>query len=116
MQESLLLLTCGENHVNENCDTKSASEVDKMGDSGNEDTSTPFQWNEKNYSHHHHQKYPKDSLMLKNLDSEELSGFVRGVNTQSGVYTVQMTEELLKEYLIAKIIVDSPYCNISMQK
>ncbi len=40
MQDSLLLLTIGENKVVESCDFKSASEVEEMDDSGNAGTST----------------------------------------------------------------------------
>ena len=38
---------------------------------------------------HHHQKHPKCNLLLKKVDSKELSGFVKSFDTQSCVYTVQ---------------------------
>ena len=68
---------------------------------------------------YHHQKYPKGSLMLKKLDSGELSGIVKSFDTQSGVYSVQWsdnTEDLLTEDLVRKFIMDSPDTDILKQK
>ena len=39
--------------------------------------------------------------MLKKLDSDEISGFVKSFDTQTGVYTVQWsddTEDMLTEF------------------
>ena len=50
MQESLLLLTLGENKVIEICDSESASNIEEMDGSDNAGTSTQLQVNEKNDS------------------------------------------------------------------
>ena len=86
-----------------------------MGDSESADTSAQLQGNERNDRCVHHQKYPKGSLMLKGHDSEELKGF----SNNSSVCTVQWSdnvEDLLTEYLIGKLTVDLPGCDISQQK
>ncbi len=57
--------------------------------------------------------------MLKKLDSGELSGIVKSFDTQSGVYSVQWsdnTEDLLTEDLVRKLIIDSPDTDISKKK
>ena len=57
--------------------------------------------------------------MLKKLDSGELSGIFKSFDTQSGVYSVQWsdnTEDLLTEYLVRKFIIDSPDTDISEEK
>ena len=59
------------------------NKVDKMGVSDNADTSTQLQVNERNDSHVHFQKYPKGSLMLKELDSGKLSSYINGFDTTS---------------------------------
>ncbi len=99
-----------------------------MGDSDNAGTSTQLQVNERNDSKmvdsenedaHHHQKYPNGSLLLKKVDSDELSGFVKGCDTRSGVYTVLWsddTEDMLTEFPIKHLIVDSPDDDISKHK
>ena len=98
-----------------------------MGDSDNAGTSTQLQVNERNDSKmvdsenedtHHHQKYPNSSLLLKKVDSDELSRFVKCFDTRSGVYTILWsddTEDLLTEFPIKHLIVDSPYDDISKQ-
>ena len=68
MQESLLLLKLGEIQVDENCDLENPSKVDKMGDSKNAGTSTQLQTSERNDSHVHHQKYPRRSLIQKEVN------------------------------------------------
>ena len=53
--------------------------VDEMGASDDADTSTQLQVNETNDSQVHIQKYPKGSLMLKELDLGKLSGYINGL-------------------------------------
>ncbi len=50
MQDSLLLLTLGENQVVESCDAKIQSKVEEMDDSDNAGTSSQLQVNERNDS------------------------------------------------------------------
>lgn len=93
-----------------------ASEVDEIGDSKNADKSTLLQGNERKYSHVHHRKYWKGSMMLKEIDWGELNGFANGFETKFGNYTVQLTngvEEVMIETLIAKLIIHSLKCDIS---
>ena len=57
--------------------------------------------------------------MLKTFDSDEISGFVKSFDTQTGVYTVQWsddTEDLLTEFPMKHLIVDSTGDDISKQK
>ncbi len=120
MQDSCLLLTLSKNEAVESCDPKSASEAEEMDDSDNAGTSTQLQVNGRNDSKmgdsekedtHHHQKYPNGSLLLKNVDSDELSGFIKGFDTWSGIYTVLWSddmEDLLTEFPIKHLIVFSP--------
>ena len=57
--------------------------------------------------------------MLKNFDSDEISGFVKSFDTVSGVYTVQWsddTEDLLTEFPMKHLIVDSTGDDISKQQ
>ena len=57
--------------------------------------------------------------MLKELDSDEISGFVKSFDTVSGVYTVQWsddTEDMLTEFPMKHLIVDSKGDDISKQK
>ena len=54
--------------------------------------------------------------MLKKLDSEELGGFLKSVNTQAGVYTVLWgddREEFLTVFPSKHLIVDSPDTSMS---
>ena len=76
-----------ENQVDETSDPKTDSEVDKMGASDDGDISFQFQEKRRNDSQVHVQKYPIGNLMLKKLDSGELSGFVKNFDTQSGLYS-----------------------------
>ena len=127
MQDPRILLAIRENQVVESCDTKSASKVEEMDDSHMAGTSTRLQVNERNDSKmsdsekevtHHHQKYPRGSLLLKKVYSYELSGFVKSSDTWSGVYTALWsddTEDLLTEFPIKHLIVDSPDDDISKQ-
>ncbi len=99
MHVSYLLLTIGENQVVESCDSKNASKVKEMDDSDNAGTSTQLQVNETNDSKmgdsenedfHHHAKFPKGSLLLKKDYSDELSGFVKSLDTWSQFYEVMI--------------------------
>ena len=77
------------------------NKVDEMGASDNADTSTQLQGNKRNDSQVQFQKCPKGSLVLKMFDSDEIRGFVKSFDTQTGVYTVQWsddTEDLLTEF------------------
>ena len=65
-----------------------------MGASDHADTSTQLQVNERNDSQVHFQKYQKDSLVLKKLDSGGLSGIVKSFDTQSGVYSFQWSDNM----------------------
>ena len=90
-----------------------------MGASINADTSTQLQGNEKNDSQVWFQKYPKGSLVLKTFDSDEISGFVKSFDTQTGVYTVQWsddTEDMLTEFPMKHFIVESTGDDISKQQ
>ena len=99
-----------------------------MDDSNNAGTSTQLQVNERNGSNmndsenadaQHHQNYPKGSLLLKNVYLEELSGFVKSLDTRAGVYTVQLsdnTKDLLTEFPMKNLIVDSPESDILKHK
>ena len=94
------------------------NKVDEMGASDNADTSTQLQGNERNDSQVRFQKYPKGSLVLKTFDSDEISGFVKSFDTQTGVYTVQWsddTEDLLTECPMKHLIVESTGDDISKQ-
>ena len=58
-------------------------------------------------------------MALKKLDSDEISGFVKSFDTQSGVYTVQWsddTEDMLTEFPMKHFIVESTGDDISKQK
>ena len=95
------------------------NKVDEMGASDNADTSTQLQVNERNDSQVRFQKYPKGSLVLKTFDSDEISGFVKSFDTQTGVYTVQWsddTEDLLTEFPMKHLIVESTGDDISKQQ
>jgi len=57
--------------------------------------------------------------VLKKLDSDEISGFVKSFDTQTCVYTVQWsddTEDLLTEFPMKHFIVESTGDDISKQK
>ena len=98
---------------------QNTNKVDEMGASDDADTSTQLQVNERNYSKVQFQKYLKGSLVLKKLDSDEISGFVKSFDTVSGVYTVQWsddTEDKLSEFPMKHLIVDSTGDDISKQK
>ena len=95
------------------------NKVDEMDASDNADTSTQLQGNERNDSQVQFQKYPKGSLVIKTFDSDEISGFVKSFDTQTGVYTVQWsddTEDLLTEFPMKHLIVESTGDDISKQK
>ena len=95
------------------------NKVDEMGASDDADTSTQLQVNEWNDSQVQFQKYPKGSSVLKKLYSDEISGFVKSFDTVSGVYTVQWsddTEDMLTEFTMKHLIVDSTGDDISKQK
>ncbi len=95
------------------------NKVDEMDASDNADTSTQLHGNERNDSQVRVQKYPKGSLVLKMFDSDEISGFVKSFDTVSGVYTVQRsddTEDLLTEFPMKHLIVDSTGDDISKQQ
>ena len=95
------------------------NKVDEMDASDNADTSTQLHGNERNDSQVQFQKYPKGSLVIKTFDSDEISGFVKSFDTQTGVYTVQWsddTEDLWTEFPMKHLIVESTGDDISKQK
>ncbi len=95
------------------------NKVDELDASDNADTSTQLHGNERNDSQVRFQKFPKGSLVLKRFDSVEISGFVKSFYTQTGVYTVQWTddtEDLLTEFPMKHFIVESTGDDISKQK
>ena len=64
-------------------------------------------------------KFGFRSLVLKTFDSDEISGFVKSFDTQTGVYTVQWsddTEDLLTELPMKHLIVESTGDDISKQQ
>ncbi len=90
-----------------------------MDASDNADTSTQVHGNERNDSQVQFQKYPKGRLVIKTLDSDEISGFVKTIDTQTGVHTIQWsddTEDLLTDFPMKHFIVDSTGDDISKQK